>query len=64
MTFNNMFPRARQNKVKENLVYAMYLAMCEWGWSYEQFLDTPFIVTMELVKKYTEIKKKEAKRKK
>lgn len=56
-----MFPRARQNKLKENLVEAMYLAMCEWGWSYEQFLDTPFCVTMALMKKHGEIKKKEAK---
>ena len=63
MDLSKLFPNSKQKKVEDDYLNVMYLSMCEWGWSYDQFLNTPFVVVMTLMKKDAEIKRKRNKKK-
>lgn len=58
----NLFPNASKRKKDKQLNDILYLFMCEFGWSWEQFKSTPIPIIMRLTKKHTEISKKKNKK--
>lgn len=59
---SRLFPNSSRRKKQDKLDDIMYLFMCEFGWSWEQFNSTPIPILMRLLK--THIKKQKQKNKK
>lgn len=62
MNLGKLLPNSAQNKTEEQIMGLMYLCMCEWGWSYQQFLDTPISVIKGLTKYHNKVTKKKNKK--
>ena len=62
MDLGKLFPTSSKKKSRDKLVTIMYLCMVEWGWSYEQFLNTPVHVIHELMKYHNKVVKKRNKK--
>ena len=60
--FSGMFKKSEAKKSDDFWITIMYVAMCEWGWSYNTFKETPYPVLMALLKKHTEVNKKKNKK--
>ena len=62
MMLGKLLPNAHKNKLNISLNTLLYTVFVDWGWSYEQFCNTPIPIVMRLLKKHTEIKKKNTKK--
>lgn len=60
---HNLFPNVSKKKSENNLDNILYLCMVEFGWSYEDFLNTPIPVIRRIIKKHNQINKKHNKKK-
>lgn len=52
MNLNNILPNAanRVSKTKHDAI--IYIATVKWGWTWQQFLDTPIPVIMILLRQW------------
>jgi len=57
--FSNIFPNVSQKKHNEYINDILYIALVEWGWSYDDFLNTPMWVINRLIIKHNEKIKKQ-----
>ena len=57
MSFNlsRLFPKSSQKKQEEYINNLLYTTLVEWGWSYDDFLNTPLWVINRLIKKHNEV---------
>ena len=53
----NILKKAINNREFENFEHTLYVIMVEWGWSYEQFQETPIPVLMSLLKTHHKVNK-------
>lgn len=60
MSLHKLLPNASKQKVKKNTDSLFYVAMVEWKWSWDDFLQCPIPVFLVLIDQYTELKQKEA----
>lgn len=61
MNFNKLLPKSTQNKKNHELDIILYLFMVEFGWSYEDFKNTPIPILFRLLQEHKRVKEMEHK---
>jgi len=61
MDLGKLFPNSTKRKQEDKFNNLLYLCLVDWGWSYNQFLETPIPVLNRLLKKHKEITDKQEK---
>ena len=64
MNLSRLLPNAAKNVNEEKVNNILYLCLTEWGWSWDQFINTPIPVLMRLFKKHEEVQKEQKKKSK
>jgi hypothetical protein len=57
-------PTAAKNKLKQKEDTILHIVLTEWGWSYQEFLETPIPVFFRVWKKDQDLKKEQSKKSK
>jgi len=61
MDLNKILKNASVNKTEENFNVLLYIALVEWGWSWEQFKNTPIPIFQRCLNQHKKIKENEEK---
>lgn len=61
---HKLFPNVSKKKTDDNINNILYLCMVEFGWSWDQFQNTPIPIIKRLMKTHEKIAKKNKKGKK
>lgn len=57
-----MFPEIVEKKKKDSVDEILYLFLFDFGWTYEEFKETPIPIIFRMVQKHTEKIKKQNKK--
>jgi len=61
MDLSRILPNSAKNKQEDGNNAILYLFLVEFGWSYEQFINTPVPVVFRLMKYHKYVKEQERK---
>lgn len=64
MSLHRLLPNASKNIDEENLNNILYLCMAEWGWSWDDFRNTPLPVLLTLLKTHNKVQKERQRKQK
>jgi len=59
--FQRLLPNATKKKQQEVYDNVLYIILVEWGWSYEDFLNTPLVVIQNCLSIWLKANKKKKK---
>ena len=61
MDLGQLFIKSAQKKRDSKLDDILYVAMVEWGWTYDKFIKTPIPILIRILNVYKKVKKAEQK---
>ena len=59
VNLGRLFPNVQKRQNEEQFKNILYIAMVEWGWSYDKFIETPIPIIKMLLDVRTRVKKEE-----
>lgn len=61
MNFNKLLPKVVKNKSENEFNNMLYLFLTEFGWTWEQFVNTPIPVVLRILRTHKKKNKKNGK---
>lgn len=61
MSLHRLLPNTTKRKNTDGFSYLLYIATTKWGWSYQQFVDTPLTVILSNLRHWVKEQKEKQK---